>query len=148
VLREFSAGGIVLRRMRGRLWLAAIRPQGRPPGHWVLPKGLVDQGESMLEAAVREVREETGLAAEPVERLPDVRYVYTRGGQRVWKLVRFWHMRPVGGRIGAIDPAMRVEVAEARWLPLDAGVPLAYRGERQLVEGLLAGGDGEAAAVE
>jgi 8-oxo-dGTP pyrophosphatase MutT (NUDIX family) len=139
VLREFSAGGIVLRRMRGRVWLAAIRPQGRPPGHWVLPKGLVDRGESMLEAALREVREETGLVAEPVERLPEVRYVYTRDGQRVFKLVRFWHMRPVGGRIGVIDPAMEVEVAEARWVPLDERVPLAYRGERKLVEDLLAG---------
>jgi 8-oxo-dGTP diphosphatase len=137
--REFSAGGVVLRRMHGRRWLAAVRPQGRPEGHWVLPKGLVDRGESMLDAALREVREETGLAAEPVAQLPDVRYVYSRkGGERVWKLVRFWHMRPVGGRIGEIDPSMRVEVADARWVPLDDGVPLAYRGERDLVVALLA----------
>ena len=51
-------------------------------------------------------------------------------------------MRPVGGRIGQIDEAMRIEVAEAAWLPLDAGVPLAYRGERDLALGLLAQPDG------
>ena len=52
--REFSAGGVVVRRMRGRWWVAVARPQGRPPGTWVLPKGLVDAGEPVADAAVRE----------------------------------------------------------------------------------------------
>jgi 8-oxo-dGTP pyrophosphatase MutT (NUDIX family) len=134
-MREHSAGGVVVRRMRGRLWLAAIRPTGRPAGHWALPKGLVDAGEDPLATAVREVFEETGLHARPVAQkaLEHLRYVYTRNGTRIFKLVSFWLMRPVGGRLGAIPPGMEVEVAEVRWLPVDeAPRLLAYRGEQEL----------------
>ena len=119
-MREHSAGGVVLRRdaMRGSM-LAAIQPQGRPEGHWVLPKGLVEPGEAPVAAAVREVHEETGLRAEALHKLPSSRYVYRRGSERVFKLVEWWLMRPLGGEIGVIEEAMRVEVADARWLPLD-----------------------------
>jgi 8-oxo-dGTP pyrophosphatase MutT (NUDIX family) len=133
VRREFSAGGVVVRRMRGRWWLAATRPQGKPPGTWVLPKGLVDAGETTRETAVREVFEETGLRVELVEKLGDVRYTYTWDDERVFKIVSFFLMRPSAGRIGLIEPEMQVEVAEARWLPLDAAETLlAYRGEREM----------------
>jgi 8-oxo-dGTP pyrophosphatase MutT (NUDIX family) len=135
VKREFSAGGVVVRRLRGRHWLAAIRPQGKPEGTWALPKGLVGRGESAEEAALREIEEETGLAATPVAKLGDTRYVYTWGGQRIFKIVSFFLFRYRAGRIGAIVPAMRHEVAEARWLPLeDAPRLLAYRGEREMAE--------------
>lgn len=131
--REFSAGGVAVRRMRGRWWFAATRPQGKPAGTWVLPKGLIDAGESTRETAVREVREETGLHVELVEKLGDVRYTYTWDGERIFKIVSFFLMRATGGRIGAITPEMEIEVAEARWLPLeDAGTLLAYRGERDM----------------
>jgi 8-oxo-dGTP pyrophosphatase MutT (NUDIX family) len=133
--REFSAGGIVVRRLRGRWWLAAIRPQGKPAGVWALPKGLIDPGETPAETAVREVAEETGLRAELDRKLGDVRYVYTRRGVRVFKVVSFFLLRWRGGRIGELPPGMELEVAEARWLPLDdAPRLLAYGGERQLAE--------------
>jgi 8-oxo-dGTP pyrophosphatase MutT (NUDIX family) len=133
-MREHSAGGVVIRRVRGELVVAAIRPQGRGPDHWVLPKGLVEPGEQSLDAAVREVHEETGLRAEPVTRLPSSRYIYRRGSERVFKVVEWWLMRTLGGRIGVIEEAMRVEVADARWLPLEeAQRMLAHGGERQLV---------------
>jgi 8-oxo-dGTP pyrophosphatase MutT (NUDIX family) len=133
--RELSAGGIVVRRLRGRWWLAAIRPQGKPAGVWALPKGLIDPGETPAETAVREVAEETGLRAELDRKLGDVRYVYTRRGVRVFKVVSFFLLRWRGGRIGELPPGMELEVAEARWLPLDdAPRLLAYGGERQLAE--------------
>jgi 8-oxo-dGTP pyrophosphatase MutT (NUDIX family) len=139
VRREFSAGGIVVRRLRGRLWLAAIRPQGKPEGTWALPKGLIARGEGSEETARREVEEETGLEAEPLGKLGDVRYVYTWRGERVFKVVSFFLFRYRRGRIGDIAAAMRREVDEARWLPLDeAPRLLAYKGEREMAEQALA----------
>ena len=99
--------------------LAAIRPGGKPPGVWALPKGLVDAGERPEVTAVREVEEETGVRGELVGKLGDVRYVYTRSGMRIFKVVSFYLVRYRGGRIGDVPPEHRHEVAEARWLPLD-----------------------------
>jgi 8-oxo-dGTP pyrophosphatase MutT (NUDIX family) len=131
--REISAGGVVVRRMRGQWYCAAIEPGGRP-GVRALPKGLVEDGESTATTAAREVLEETGLRADPVARLGDVRYVYTRrGGERVFKIVVFHLLRWRGGRLGDIEPAMRIEVERAEWIPLDAAPQrLSYRGERDM----------------
>jgi 8-oxo-dGTP pyrophosphatase MutT (NUDIX family) len=135
MMREFSAGAVLVRRLRGRWWLAAIRPNGKPEGVWALPKGLIDAGESGAATAVREVAEETGLAGTLVEKVGDVRYVYSRGGERIFKVVSFFLLRYRSGRIGALPPGMELEVAEARWLPLDdAPRLLAYGGERQMAE--------------
>ena len=123
-----------MRTVRGRIMLAAIRPRGKKEGVWALPKGNIDPGESPAETAVREVREETGIEGHLVEKLGDVRYVYTRpGGLRIFKVVSFFLLRAGRGRIGEIDESMRIEVAEARWLPLaDAPRLLSYGGEREM----------------
>jgi 8-oxo-dGTP pyrophosphatase MutT (NUDIX family) len=135
VRREFSAGGVVFRQIRGRAMLAAIRPEGRPEGVWALPKGIVDEGEKPAETAAREVEEETGLSAELLGKLGDIRYVYTLHGERIFKVVSFFLFRSSRGRIGDIAPAMRREVADARWLPLEeAPRLLAYKGEREMAE--------------
>ena len=102
--RELSAGGVAVRRMRGRWWFAVIEPNGRP-GVLALPKGLIDAGEGAGETAAREVLEETGLRCDVDRRLTDVRYVYTRGGQRIFKIVVVHLMRYRSGRIGDIEPA-------------------------------------------
>ena len=87
--------------------------------------------QSRSEAGV--LGEETGLRAAPVAKLADTRYVYTWRGERVFKVVSFFLLRYRSGRIGEISEAMRIEVAEARWLPLeDAPRLLAYRGEREV----------------
>jgi 8-oxo-dGTP pyrophosphatase MutT (NUDIX family) len=162
MVREFSAGGVVIRNREGIWWMAAIelpdgmgRGGGRrqapgrrpPPGATrakpvlTLPKGVVDAGEKPLEAALREVREETGVIAEPILKLADSKYVYTRSwgdGARVFKVVSFYLMRYRSGRINQIAPAMRIEVARARWVPLaDAPKLLAYGGERQMARNAL-----------
>jgi 8-oxo-dGTP pyrophosphatase MutT (NUDIX family) len=128
-----------VRRLRGRWWLAAISPAGRPEGLWALPKGLIGPGESAEEAALREVKEETGLEASPVQKLGDVRYVYTWAGERVFKIVSFFLFRYRSGRLGDIAPEQRIEVDEARWLPLEeAPKLLAYKGEREMAATALA----------
>jgi len=124
-----------VRTIRGRPMVAAIRPRGRD-GVWALPKGRIDEGESPAETALREVREETGVEGRLVEKLGDVRYVYTaswKSGERIFKVVSFFLLRAGRGRIGEIEEAMRVEVAEARWLPLEeAPQLLTHTGEREM----------------
>jgi len=133
IKREFSAGGAVVRKLRGGWHLAAIRPEGKPEGVWALPKGLVGRGEDPLLTARREVAEETGVVARPVQKLGDVRYVYTWSGERIFKIVSFYLFRYSSGRIGDLPPEHAHEVAEARWLRLDeAPRLLAYRGEKEI----------------
>ena len=146
VQREFSAGGVLVRRFRGRWWVAAIRPGGKPEGVWALPKGNVARGEPPEDTALREVAEETGVEGAPAGKLGDVKYVYTRrGGTRVFKVVSFYLLRYRRGRLGHIPARFRHEVEEARWLPLDeAPRLLAYGGERDMAKKALAVLDGEA----
>jgi 8-oxo-dGTP pyrophosphatase MutT (NUDIX family) len=118
---------------------AAIRPAGKKPGVWALPKGLIGPGEKPEEAALREVGEETGVEARLVTKLGDIRYVYTWAGERVFKVVSFYLCRYRRGRLGELGPGAEVEVAEVRWLPLeDAGHLLAYQGEREMARKALA----------
>ncbi|MDX6473649.1 MAG: hypothetical protein QOK22_2465 [Gaiellaceae bacterium] len=132
--REFSAGGVLVKTIRGVAMVAAIRPQGKPAGTWALPKGNLDPGETPSETALREVLEETGVEGRLVEKLGDVKYTYTRRDRvRVFKIVSFYLLRAGRGRLGEIEERMRIEVAEARWLPLDeAPRLLAYGGEREM----------------
>jgi len=134
--REFSAGGVLVKSIRGRPMVAAIRPRGKPEGVWALPKGNPDPGERPDETALREVFEETGVRGRLVEKLGDVKYTYTRRDrERVFKIVSFYLLRAGRGRIGDIEERMRIEVDEARWLPLDdAPRLLAYGGEREMAQ--------------
>jgi 8-oxo-dGTP pyrophosphatase MutT (NUDIX family) len=139
VKREFSAGGVLVRRLRGRWMLAAIRPAGKKPGLWALPKGNIGRGEDPRDTAVREVFEETGAEGRVVEKLGDVRYVYTWAGERIFKVVSFFLLRYTRGRLGDLPPETAHEVDEVRWLPLEeAPKLLAYGGERQMAEKALA----------
>ena len=128
-----------MRRLKGDWVMAAIRPAGKDPGVWALPKGIIGDGEKPDETALREVEEETGAEGRLVGKLGDIRYVYTWAGERVFKVVSFYLLRYSKGRLGDLPPATAHEVAEARWLPLeDAPRLLAYKGEREMAEKALA----------
>ncbi len=128
VVREFSAGGVVIRRFRGRPFIAAVRVKNGTV--LALPKGHIDGDETAAEAAAREVREETGLEGELVEKLGDVKYWYQRGGKRVFKNVAFFLLRYRGGSVRNHDE----EVESAEWVPLEeAPRLLSYKGVREMV---------------
>lgn len=162
MLREISAGGVVIRQEDGVWWMAAIelpkekdtagekpvaepekeaktrKRSVRPKTKTVicLPKGLVDPGEKALDAALREVREETGITASLVTKLADIKYTYVRSWgdrERVFKIVSFYLLRYESGQIDDVSPEMRIEVAQAKWVRLeDAPKLLAYRGEKDM----------------
>ncbi len=115
----------------------ARTPRKRSRAVLGLPKGLVDPGEKPQAAAVREVREETGIVAEPVIKLADNKYVYVRtwgDGKQVFKIVSFYLMRYVSGEIDNLTSDMRIEVKQALWVPLaDAPRQLAYSNERKVL---------------
>jgi len=121
-----------------KIGAGSSRRGGRSKGKAVLclPKGLVDPGEKALEAALREVREETGITASSITKLADIKYMYVRtwgDGERVFKVVSFYLLRYESGEIDDISDEMRVEVARAKWVKLDeAPKLLAYRGEKQM----------------
>ncbi len=118
--------------------VAAIIPVRRAAGGkrvLALPKGHVDPGETPAQAALREVREETGMEGELVEQLGEVRYWYQRGGRRIPKLVTFFLFEYRSGSQADHD----TEVEEVRWVRLeDAVTELSYKGEREMVERALA----------
>jgi 8-oxo-dGTP pyrophosphatase MutT (NUDIX family) len=130
--REISAGGVVYRRRRGAVSVALAARRTRR-GHlvWGLPKGEIEPGESAETAALREVREETGLEARIERPLGDIRYFYVWEGVRVRKAVHFFLMRATGGDISQHDE----EMEDVRWFPLAEAVrAAAYKGEREVLQ--------------
>ena len=127
--REFSAGGVVVRDDQ----VAVVVPRRDSPERprvLALPKGHIDPGESSKEAASREVREETGVEADPVEKLGDVRYWYQRAGRRIFKVVTFYLFRYRSGSVDDHDQ----EIEEAQWMPLEEATrELSFPGEREMV---------------
>lgn len=127
--REVSAGGVVVHD--GRV-LVIVPTRRAADGSQVLalPKGHLDDGETIVQAATREVREETGVVAEPVQELGEVRYWYVRDRRRVAKSVYFFLFRLLGGDLVDHDE----EVLEVRWMALaEAQKALSYAGEREMV---------------
>jgi 8-oxo-dGTP pyrophosphatase MutT (NUDIX family) len=147
--REISSGGVVIRAIDGVWQVALIEPSkdestnGKPlrkgsRAVFALPKGLIDSGETPVATAVREVMEETGVLAEPITKLTDIKYVYVRtwgDRERVFKIVSFYLLRYVSGEIDDVTPEMRIEVKRAVWVPLEeASRQLAYSNERKVIQ--------------
>jgi len=131
VVRQVSAGGVVYRRASGRAEVAMVRVG--PKRRWQLPKGIVDEGETPEETAVREVREEAGVNARIAAPLDTIEYWYVgndRDGRRVrfHKFVHLFLLEYESGDVADHDH----EVDEARWVPLaDAAAMLAFDSERK-----------------
>jgi 8-oxo-dGTP pyrophosphatase MutT (NUDIX family) len=129
--REVSAGGVVYRRAEeGIEVVLASRRTRKGQLAWGLAKGGIELGETKEAAAIREVREETGMTAEIEADLGDTRYMYVWDEIRIRKTVHFFLMRHTGGDVDDRDD----EMEEIRWFPLERAIKrAAYRGERDML---------------
>ncbi len=131
--KEVSAGGVVYRRAEdGAIEVVlASRRTRRGDLAWGLAKGGIEDGESREAAAIREVREETGLTAEIEADLGDTKYMYVWEDVRIRKTVHFFLMRFTGGDVDDRDD----EMEEIRWFPMERALKrAAYRGERDMLK--------------
>ena len=129
---QLSAGGVVYRKKDGTLEVIIV--QVVPELRWQLPKGVIDEGETREQAALREVREEAGVDADIVEFLDTSEYWFTvqRDGEpkRCHKFVHFFLMKYRGGDVSDHDH----EVAEARWVAVDTAIDMfAFESDRAIV---------------
>lgn len=129
---QVSAGGVVYREANGLIEVVLILTASER--RWQLPKGIIDPGETEIEAARREVREETGIIAEPIEKVGSTEYWFTikQDGVtgRYHKKVHWYLMKFLSGSVDDHDH----EVAEARWFEIvEACKTLAFKNEREMV---------------
>jgi 8-oxo-dGTP pyrophosphatase MutT (NUDIX family) len=130
---EHSSGGAVIDLRDGVPYVAMIATRGR--SRWGLPKGAVSAGETSQQAALREVKEETGLDAEVIALLETIEYFFRAGDTLIRKSVDFYLMRHLGG---TMTPQLS-EVDDVEWVPLHEGIERAsFESERKLLSSALA----------
>jgi len=130
-VKEVSAGGVIYRKNSDAFEVALIYARNR----WGLPKGHVEERERVDQAALREVREETGLEGKLIRKLGDIRYSYrdkTKKNEpiRIYKRVHFFLLRYIKGDVRYHDH----EVDDARWFPIEQAIKqLKFATERRMV---------------
>ncbi len=129
--REISAGGVVFKKEPERIYILLIKPSGKTKNKaqvWTFPKGHIDD-QQPEEAAIREVKEETGIEARIVEKLGSIKYSFQWEGEKIFKIVTFYLMEYFSG-----DPANHdAEVSDAQWFELDQVKNLLkYKGDKEI----------------
>lgn len=128
LVREFSAGGVVFKKENPPLWLV-IRPSGSD--RWQLPKGRIDEGETLEEAAVREVAEEGGIKVKPVKKLGTSQYFFVFKGKRIFKTVTYFLMEYLEDTQDGHDH----EVDETLFLPFkEAYEKLTFKDDKEMLK--------------
>lgn len=131
---EISAGGLVVSKSDPTK-VALICHRNRGGGRdWCLPKGHLEDGESLEQTAIREIGEETGLTGEIIAKLGEINYSFKAEGKRIKKTVHHYLLKEVDGALSAEgDPTG--EVLEVRWFDLEELVEvLAHENEKKMAQ--------------
>lgn len=132
--REFSAGGVVYKKEGDQTFILLIKPRPSPDfpkERYQFPKGLIDTGEKSIEAALREVREETGVVAKIITKLTDSKIFYTFRGEKIFKIVSYFLMEYEEGDL----VPQKEETEEVFWLPLsEVRAKLTYPSDKKVID--------------
>lgn len=128
--RQLSAGGIVVKGEKENLRILLIKDRF---GHWTWPKGHIEKGETPPQAALREIREETGLGTlEIIKEIGRQEYWFTQDEKKIFKTVYVFIVKTLKNEELKIQTS---EIQDARWYsPKDALKTIEYEGSRQLLE--------------
>ncbi len=129
--REFSAGGIVFNDKGEVLLIQNSSPSSPDVKHWGFPKGHLDEGESSKEAAIREIKEETGVEAKLQEKLGDSKYVFTFKGEKIFKAVAMFKMKHLSGE----PTPQEGEIIQTGWYPPEEALKkLSFKNDKDLLQ--------------
>jgi 8-oxo-dGTP diphosphatase len=129
--REFSAGGIIFNDLEQVLLINNEALKDPAKSYWGFPKGHLNEGENSKDAAVREVKEETGLDVEVLEKIGDHKYVFTFQGEKIFKVVSMFLMKIVGGEL----KIQADELLDAQWFEVeDALKKLSFSQDKALLK--------------
>lgn len=124
----FSAGGVVYKYEEGTLKiLSIITKKGKV---WSFPKGIIEKNESPEEAAIREIKEETGVDGEIIDEVGEVSYWFIHENEKYFKRVKYFLVRYTGGDINPND-----EVETAQWLSPSLSLEiLTYENDKEILK--------------
>lgn len=130
---EISAGGVLYKREKEEYLVVLVAVKNKTV--WTLPKGLVEKGEKLEDAAVREVREETGCTGEPVAFIDKIHlWFYSKDNGKLirhHKVVYYYLMKYIEGDIKNHD----FEVDDAKWFPIDQAINIAtYKKDKEILK--------------
>ncbi len=130
MIRQFSAGAVVFRD--GKVLLIKNKSiKGKKVTFWGFPKGHIDKGESSKDAALRELKEETGIEAEIIRKAGDSKYMFTLSGEKIFKVVVVFLMKY---KSGEAKPQLE-EIDEVLWLkPEEALNKLSFKNDKILLQ--------------
>lgn len=129
--REFSAGGIVFNKQNQILLINNAAMRDPTKSYWGFPKGHLDLGETSKQAAIREVKEETNLDVEILNKVGQSQYVFTLNSEKIFKVVTMFLMKAIGGELKHQES----ELLDIGWFDYDAALErISFPKDKQLLK--------------